>query len=151
VLPFNKPVTSPWNARIPINAKGQTWKKLLNGFVPSAMEEKWFVYTTGFEEGETGDGNIVVHMHRSWTGLKVAEVHIRVSMPQPTRHRRQEHNLTPSELRIYEFIWESSKETTRDPDEKTIKDMARACSVGYSDYKWKNFQKFQLRYHQTTP
>lgn len=39
-------------------------ENLRHGFIPPAMEYKWFSY---FEDG-------VLHMHRSWSGYKVAEV-----------------------------------------------------------------------------
>ncbi|MEN1977482.1 hypothetical protein P4907_04105 [Escherichia coli] len=39
-------------------------RNLEMGFIPPAMEYKWFIY---FE-------NNVLHLYRSWTGYKVAEV-----------------------------------------------------------------------------
>jgi len=70
IKPFKTSVSAPWN--VPIPAGGLP--KLLNGFRPREMEDKWIIYT----EGPDGEGRAVMHFHRSWTGYKVAEVEIEI-------------------------------------------------------------------------
>jgi hypothetical protein len=36
------------------------------------MEDKWFIYSEGPDQA----GKLKVHFHRSWTGLKVAELFV---------------------------------------------------------------------------
>lgn len=68
--PFKNSVSAPWNVPVPAGELS----KLLNGFRPREMEDKWFVYT----DGPDAEGHAVMHFHRSWTGYKIAEVVIEV-------------------------------------------------------------------------
>lgn len=45
---------------------------LVQGFNPTRLEEKWFIYS----EGPDVSGKLKVHFHRSWTGLKVVELYV---------------------------------------------------------------------------
>jgi len=49
---------------------------LVMGFKPKQMEDKWFIYA----EGPDQSGKLKVHFHRSWTGLKIAELFILVDL-----------------------------------------------------------------------
>jgi len=49
---------------------------LVMGFKPKQMEDKWFVYS----EGPDQSGKLKVHFHRSWTGLKIAELFILIDL-----------------------------------------------------------------------
>jgi hypothetical protein len=49
---------------------------LVMGFRPQQMEDKWFVYS----EGPDGSGKLKVHFHRSWTGIKIAELFILIDL-----------------------------------------------------------------------
>lgn len=40
------------------------------------MEDKWFIYS----EGPDHSGKLKVHFHRSWTGLKVAELFVVIDL-----------------------------------------------------------------------
>lgn len=40
------------------------------------MEDKWFIYS----EGPDGSGKLKVHFHRSWTGMKIAELFVVVDL-----------------------------------------------------------------------
>lgn len=51
--PFSKPIVSPWEATISQN----DIPKLLNGFKPADMDDKWIVYADGPDE----KGDAVVH------------------------------------------------------------------------------------------
>jgi hypothetical protein len=49
---------------------------LVMGFKPSQMEDKWFIYS----EGPDTSGKLKVHFHRSWTGLKIAELFVLIDL-----------------------------------------------------------------------
>ena len=42
------------------------------GFAPQDMSDKWFIYS----EGPDRSGRLKVHFHRSWTGMKIAQLFI---------------------------------------------------------------------------
>ena len=65
---FKQPHHSAWNVHIPKDGL----EKLLNGFQPREMEDKWFIYADGPDDS----GHAILHMHRSWTGRKVFEIAI---------------------------------------------------------------------------
>lgn len=58
---FEKPVASPWYQVVPRSQLS----KLLVGFAPREMEDKWIV----FADGPDDVGRATVHMCRSWTGV----------------------------------------------------------------------------------
>jgi hypothetical protein len=107
--PFQKPVTSLWDKSIPHAALA----KLLNGFQPRAMEDKWLVYA----DGPDARGNAVVHMHRSWTSLKIAELKIQVPLDDDGKFKEEDSKIT-------EITWESDHEIFRDPNEELAKSIA---------------------------
>lgn len=49
---------------------------LVTGFKPREMEDKWFVYS----EGPDNSGKLKVHFHRSWTGMKIAELFVVIDL-----------------------------------------------------------------------
>ncbi|KAF2006314.1 hypothetical protein P154DRAFT_256799 [Amniculicola lignicola CBS 123094] len=49
---------------------------LVMGFAPRQMEDKWFIYS----EGPDTSGKLKVHFHRSWTGLKIAELFVLIDL-----------------------------------------------------------------------
>lgn len=76
VLPTAMPKT-PFNGAVSIRA----WDVFLTpekifqlylGFLPKDMSDRWFIYS----EGPDQSGKLKVHFHRSWTGLKIAELFI---------------------------------------------------------------------------
>lgn len=46
--------------------------RLVMGFAPQEMEDKWFIYA----EGPDMSGKLKLHFHRSWTGMKIAELFV---------------------------------------------------------------------------
>ncbi len=64
-------VTVDWG--IPLSSY-QTGR-LLHGFCPEVMEDKWFVYA----EGPDTSGQAFVHFNRSWTGKKMAVLSVKVA------------------------------------------------------------------------
>jgi hypothetical protein len=107
---FQIPVTSAWNVLIPHTELS----KLINGFQPRAMEDKWFVYA----DGPDIRGNAVVHMFRSWTGHKMAELKIHVPLDENGK-------VTEENSKITEITWESDPERHRNQTEEGAKTMAR--------------------------
>ncbi|KAF2119743.1 hypothetical protein BDV96DRAFT_568133 [Lophiotrema nucula] len=49
---------------------------LVMGFAPEQMEDKWFIYS----EGPDNAGKLKVHFHRSWTGIKIAELFVLIDL-----------------------------------------------------------------------
>jgi hypothetical protein len=72
--PLLKPEGAEWNQAVP----HEDIEKLLNGFMPLDMDDKWFVYTTGPDT----DGQAVIHFHRSWTGYKIFEATLMVPLQE---------------------------------------------------------------------
>ena len=69
VHPIVEPKTADWD--VPLN-EGML-ERLLLGFVPTAMEEKWFVYADG-QGLDSADGELTLHFVRSWGCNEVARV-----------------------------------------------------------------------------
>jgi len=78
---FEKPVTSGWDVRVPL---GPALGRLLSGFQPESMHDKWMVWAEDNEAPSpdtTGDGKgpvsvSVLHFVRSRTGYPFAQVTI---------------------------------------------------------------------------
>lgn len=102
--PFVTPIASPWNQPVP----SAEVPKLLNGFAAREMEDKWIVYADGPDE----QGRATVHMLRSWTGHKMAELKLQVPDDEGDAH-------------FVEIVWESSQERYRNQTEEGAKAMAR--------------------------
>ncbi len=58
----------------PISLSPYQVGRLLHGFQPEVMEDKWFIYA----DGPDASGQAFIHFHRSWTGQKMAELSIEV-------------------------------------------------------------------------
>lgn len=54
------PTTAEWDLSI----KDADYKKMLKGFTPQQMEDRWICLA----DEPDADGNTVLHMARSWTG-----------------------------------------------------------------------------------
>ncbi|KAI0451631.1 hypothetical protein F5B21DRAFT_378840 [Xylaria acuta] len=70
LISFERPQTSPWVVPLPEGAAS----KLLLGFRGSSMDDRYFVYANG----PSPDGEVVVHIHRSWTGYALADIAIKI-------------------------------------------------------------------------
>ncbi|KAJ9610456.1 hypothetical protein H2200_005233 [Cladophialophora chaetospira] len=97
--PIEKPATAAWDQLIP----HPEIPKLLLGFQPRAMEDKWFVYT----DGPDAQGNGVVHMFRSWTGMKMIEARFTVRLDDDGEVAKQD-------ARFTELVWETAHGLTED-------------------------------------
>lgn len=105
--PFQKPVTSSWS--VPIQPSQLS--TLLNGFWPRELADKWFVYA----DGHDAEGHAVLHLHRSWTGMKIAEVAIEICVAGSE-------SAPEGPARITGIIWESSEEVIKRQDERGAKE-----------------------------
>jgi hypothetical protein len=92
VQPFQKPLTSPWDIKVPVT----DLNKLLNGFIPRQMEDKWFMYA----DGPDAEGCAMLHMFRSWTGAKMVELEIRLAV---------EEDGDVIDATITRMVWESAQ------------------------------------------
>ncbi|KAK4207693.1 hypothetical protein QBC37DRAFT_433078 [Rhypophila decipiens] len=92
--PFVQPKPVQWERTVP----HASLTKLLNGFEPQAMEDKWFIYA----DGPDTEGNATVHMHRSWTGHKIVELKIKIPLTDAGEVKEEDAKIT-------ELIWESDK------------------------------------------
>jgi len=74
---FITPKTVPWNASI----RPQDIDKLIRGFQPREMEERWRIYSQDvFDPVRRGRvTGIQVSLHRSWTGHKIFELGVKFS------------------------------------------------------------------------
>ncbi|KAE9374111.1 hypothetical protein N431DRAFT_437635 [Stipitochalara longipes BDJ] len=117
---FLTPVVSTWDVPIPRTE----FSKLINGFLPRAMEDKWFVYG----DGPDAQGNAVVHMARSWTGHKMAELKIKVSVDEDGEFPEEDPKIT-------EITWESNPERHTNQTEEGAKAMAKEVCKWVLDVK----------------
>ena len=92
--PFQKPVTSNWNLAIP----RPELPKILMGFEPQDMDDKWFVYT----KGPDAQGVALVHMHRSWTGNKSFELKLVVEPTDGSEQKKDD-----GDAHFTAITWES--------------------------------------------
>ena len=76
---FQKPVTVEWH--IPLATMHATMR-LLHGYHGQTMDDRWFIYADGPVVSSDGSANAKVHLHRHWTGYKVAELALRLSHPE---------------------------------------------------------------------
>ncbi|PHH88346.1 hypothetical protein CDD83_7644 [Cordyceps sp. RAO-2017] len=70
--PIRKPATAAWKVRV----SPPSVAKLLHGFCPEQMEDKWFCYA----DGPDAHGNVAVHLCRSWTGAERSVLKLRVGL-----------------------------------------------------------------------
>ncbi|KAF4626584.1 hypothetical protein G7Y89_g11578 [Cudoniella acicularis] len=117
---FLIPVVSTWGVPVP----RAEFSKLINGFLPSSMDNKWFVYA----DGPDARGNAVVYMVRSWTGYKLVELKIKVPVDEDGKFAEEDSKIT-------EITWESSQERYTDQTEEGAKEMAREVCNWVLDVK----------------
>ena len=113
--PFEQPMTASWDQSIP----SSELPKLLLGFLPGAMEDKWFVYT----DEPDAQGHGAVHLHRSWTGYKNIEAKFLVKMDGDGK--------VEGEAKFTEITWETTQsivaEMTEEKAKQVVKDVCNWC------------------------
>ncbi|KAL2866200.1 uncharacterized protein BJX67DRAFT_355965, partial [Aspergillus lucknowensis] len=78
------------------------------------MDEKWFVCA----DGPDAAGDARLHLYRSWSGYKLAEVKIKVSLSVD-----DDGNIVPGDARMIGLIWEGNKKRFREQSEQAAKTM----------------------------
>lgn len=84
--PLLKPKTAAWDKFVPASEV----QKILNGFMPRDMDDKWFVYTDGPDE----HGRSIIHFYRSWTMYKLLEVTMMLPLDDEGQTVNQDARLT---------------------------------------------------------
>lgn len=69
---FKDPCRVPWNIELGFYELA----RLIHGYTPKIMEDKWFIYT----EGPDSSGAAKTYFLRSWTGAKEAELDVQVTL-----------------------------------------------------------------------
>ncbi|KAM5349461.1 hypothetical protein ACJ41O_005966 [Fusarium nematophilum] len=115
-IPIKHPLSAPW--RIPL--RGPDLLKLLKGFRPVHMEDKWRVDAQGPDE----QGNLSISMCRSWTGHEIVVLNGRL-------YKRKDGSVGDAKDggEIYKIVWDMGE----GPDirtEEDAKDTAeRVCEM----------------------
>ena len=109
--PFDKPATATWDQVIP----QLELPKLLLGFQPRAMEGKWVVYV----DGPDAQGKGIVHMHRSWTGMKMFEARFSGQVDEDGK--------AVEDARFTEITWESSHGVVEEKAKQWTREVCGWC------------------------
>jgi hypothetical protein len=117
---FEQAKTALWDQSIPYSEL----PKVLLGFQPKEMEDKWFVYT----DGPDAQGNGAMHMHRSWTGHKIVEAKFLVKMTDDGKVKEEDVHFT-------DITWESSGSITNEMNEERAKQTAKQVCNWCMDIK----------------
>lgn len=70
---MKNPATAFWNLII----SRSNVEKLLKGFKPASMEDRWMCRA----DKPDARGNFVMHLHRSWTGSEVLRMNLVLAVP----------------------------------------------------------------------
>ncbi|KAI9148899.1 hypothetical protein HJFPF1_10942 [Paramyrothecium foliicola] len=93
---FSKPKSAPWTVSI----SQDDLKKLIRGFSPRDMDDKWLVHAVGPDHR----GDYVVSFIRSWTSYPVVAIKIHAEFNDSRRWK------VGSRPKIVEMIWEEDTE-----------------------------------------
>jgi hypothetical protein len=116
-----KPIQVPLSAKWGIRVAGPEMIKLMYGFVPRDMDDKWACCTDGPDK----EGNVRVRMCRSWSSMERVALIGRV----PAEGHNNEKVIEREGGVISEIIWEKPQKDEYEPmDEKGAKEFA----VGFS-------------------
>ncbi|KAI8170592.1 hypothetical protein KHU50_005826 [Colletotrichum sp. SAR 10_65] len=100
VHPISHPATAPWH----LSLSDTDTDKLLHGYQPAAMEDRWMCRSDGPDE----QGNIVVHVYRSWTGNEQFQMKVMASSLRETAFRGSEAKKPgESDAEITEITWDT--------------------------------------------
>jgi hypothetical protein len=109
--PLLKPKTASWNQIV----SKEDVTKLLNGFLPADMDDKWFVYA----DGPDTQGKAVIHMYRSWTSDHIVEVTLMLEMDE-------DGEIAEKDARITGIAWTDDRQVYSDEmTEEEAKEIAR--------------------------
>ncbi|RYO88117.1 hypothetical protein DL764_008768 [Monosporascus ibericus] len=114
---MRNPVTALWNLGVSRN----DFDKLLQGFQPAVMEDRWMCRA----DAPDARGDIVVHVHRSWTGDE--QLRIKVTAPAPGGAASAHPNGRPAT--ITDITWDKGNGSFLATEEEA-KDLATAVCRG---------------------
>ncbi|KAJ4328938.1 hypothetical protein N0V84_000508 [Fusarium piperis] len=117
---IEKPKSMPWKARL----SGADMTKLLRGFQPSDMDQKWVIAASGPDNR----GIIDVHLCRSWTGIEIYTVRVRVLTGEDGKPGDGEKDGGE----VFEIVYESSNKFDNTCEEE-VQDMATGLCRGFLD------------------
>lgn len=120
--PFLKPESASWDASI----SPADLPRVLDGFRPQAMEDKWSIYA----DAPDAQGAAAVHMHRSWTGYKLIELRIAVALSDDGEVRDED-------ARVTGITWETDRSVFRGASEQKMKEMAAEVCAWVLDVELK--------------
>jgi hypothetical protein len=111
---FSKPVETTWDQAVPRTEV----PKIINGFKPGAMEDKWFVYS----DGPDANGKVAMYMYRSWTGYKLFEVEMQIEM-------NEEFEPADKDAKFTKIVYETDETKFRNAGAGSAKDMVnKVCN-----------------------
>jgi hypothetical protein len=90
---FSKPRSAPWVVEISPN----DLKKLIKGFSPRDMDDKWAIQT----EGPNRRGDYMVHFRRSWTSYPIVAINVHAEFNDSGRWK------AGTRPRIVQMFWET--------------------------------------------
>lgn len=111
LTPIRRPAEAAWAVKVDHDGV----ERLLRGYPPREMEDKWIVASDGPDE----NGSFTVHFHRSWTGLEIA---------------RMEMATIPTGARVTRLVWETDPEVIKDASAEGAKRMVATVArwvLGY--------------------
>ncbi|GAW25760.1 hypothetical protein SAMD00023353_1202090 [Rosellinia necatrix] len=100
--PFEQPRSNTWMVPLPAGAVST----LLQGFRGSSQDDRYFVYADGPSDDKD---EVVVHIHRSWTGFALAELTIKVPRRDDNSDGGGELDLDGDGARITRITYEASQ------------------------------------------
>ncbi|KAF4822963.1 hypothetical protein CGCTS75_v010470 [Colletotrichum tropicale] len=110
VHPISHPATAAWD----LSLSDRDTDKLLHGYQPAAMEDRWMCRSDGPDE----QGNIVVHVYRSWTGNEQFQMKVTASSLQETALRGSEAKKSgENDAEITEITWDTGSGDTQMSEE----------------------------------
>ncbi|KAF5026943.1 hypothetical protein F66182_973 [Fusarium sp. NRRL 66182] len=117
-MPMKNPVTAPWHLDVSHDDVG----KLLRGFKPTMMEDRWMFRA----DEQDAHGNFVVYAHRSWTGDEVLRMSVVLAVSEEVNAaaHTNKHGAT-----ITEITWERGEGLFLST-EKEAKELATAVCRG---------------------
>lgn len=101
-----------------LKASGSNFTKLLRGFQPSDMDDRWMCRS----DGPDAHGNVVVHFYRSWTGRESFQLKATVAAPDDGSAQDQV-------ARITELVWDKESTAAGSAEEAKVQAFAVCRAV----------------------
>ena len=121
---FSKPRSAPWRVEI----TQDDLKKMINGFSPRDMDDRWAIQT----EGPNSRGDYMVHLRRSWTSYPIVAINVHADFNDAGRWK------AGTRPKIVQLFWETDRERWN-VDQKNLqaeaKELATNLCQGLLDVK----------------